>query len=198
MNHRPDDPRDLPGASDADPVLEELERYAHATRAVPPADLADRVMAAVEQAPAPRRGFLAGIAAIISGRAPGHRWAQAIVMAATLVLAVGGIFAAGELARLVRDGTNVGTSPSPVEQTFSPTPEPTPTPTLTPTATPSPTPSPEASASESEVSETPEPTEEPTQPPAATPSPSDDEEDSSTPEASETPRSSDDSHSGPG
>jgi len=196
VNGRQDDPRGLPGAPDTDPVVEELERYAHATRAVPPADLADRVMAAVEQSPAPRRGFMAGIAAIVSGRARGHRWAQAAVMAATLVLAVGGIFAAGELARLVRDGTNVGTSPSPVEQTFSPSPSPSATPTVTPSPTPSATP--DASESEQEASETPEATEQPTQPPAATPSPSDDEEHSSSPKPSESPRSSDESHSGSG
>jgi hypothetical protein len=198
MNGRQDDPRDLPGMPDTDPVAEELERYTHATRAVPPADLADRVMAAIEQAPAPRRGFVAGIAAIVSGRAPGHRWAQVGVMAATLVLAVGGIIAAGELARLVRDGTNVGTSPSPVVQTQSPSLQPSLTPTPTPTSSPTPTASPEASESEGEPSETPESSAGATQPPVMTPSPSEDDEHSSSPQPTASPRSSDESHSGSG
>lgn len=189
------DPADQRGPTEADQVVEELEQYAHATRALPPTDLADRIMAAVEQAPTPRRGMLGWMAALAAGRAPGHRWAKAGVMAATLVLAVGGIFAAGELARLVRDGTPVGTSPSPVVETLSPSPEPSPTPRVSPSA--SPTATPDASASESEASETPEASEEATQPPAATPSPSD-EEHSSSPKATETPGSSDDSHSGPG
>jgi hypothetical protein len=190
MSPRSVDPNELERHPETDGAGEELERYARRTAAHPPHDFADRVMAAVEREPAPRRTLGAWLAALASGRGPANRWAQVAVLSATLVLAVGGVLAAGELGRLIRDG-NVGTPASPsIVESASPTPSVTPTPSaVEPSATPT------APAEPSEAAETPEASEAPqSQGPAPTAS-EDHESTSDTPDPTETPRASDD-HSG--
>jgi len=194
MSPRSIDPSELEQHPDGDAAVEELERYAHGISAAPSPDFAERVMAAVEQEPQPRRTVAGWLAAMVSGRGAANRWTQAGVLAATLVLALGGVLAAGELGRLVRDA-NVGTSPSPIIESVSPSPSVTPTPSPQPTPTTAP----------SDPGESSEPTadsESPTssgEPETEAPSPTSSEDHGSggteTPEPSETPKASDD-HSG--
>ena len=193
MSPRSFDPDELEQHPDLDGASEELERYAHRTVARPSSDFADRVMAAVEQEPLPRRTLAGWLAAMVSGRGAANRWTQAGVLAATLVLALGGVLAAGELGRLVRDGS-VGTSPSPIIESLSPSPSvtPTPSPSPTPTAAPS---GPGESSEPTPDSESPTSSGEPE---TEAPSPTSSEDHGSgteTPDPSETPKASDD-HSG--
>lgn len=123
----------------------ELERYADSVRPMPPVDFVDRVMAAVETAPAPRRGV---IGALI-GFAPGlRRPLQAAALVVVLVAGIGGALAAGELLSGVRNSASPPAPPS-VAPSETPMASPTATPTTqaSPRATPSPSPSSTASAS---------------------------------------------------
>ena len=190
MSPRSVDPDQLEAHPDADGAAEELERYAQQSATRPSRDFADRVMAAVEREPAPRRSFGAWLSAFASGRGPANRWAQVGVLAATLVLAIGGVLAAGELGRLIRDG-NVGTPPSPsIVESATPSPlTPTPSEPAEPSANPT------APAEPSEPAETPASS---AAPQSQVPSPTaseDHESEDNTPVPSETPRASDD-HSG--
>lgn len=168
-----------------DSTIEELERYASLTAERPPSDLADRVMSAVERAPAPRRGILAWLSMPSGSGRPLQRLARVTVVAATLVLAVAGALFAGELAQLFRDGT--GSSPSPsITESLEPSPS--------ESVAPSPSQSPEQSEDASESPEasdapsaTPRPTTQGTPQPTATES--DDESKSPTP--SQTPDETD-------
>jgi len=128
-----DDPR-APG----DPTIAELEGYVTASDADAPHGLSDRVMAAVEREPTPRRGFFAWLSGAAS--AGGGRFPRVAAVAATLVLAVAGALFAGQLADLARD---VGNGPS-ATPSASPSPSIAPSTTLIPSlsepASPSATP----------------------------------------------------------
>lgn len=138
MTRRPFNPNELDQPSpDADRAIAEVEGYLADTAMGAPRGLEQRVMAAVEQEPVPRRGFLAWL---LMPPAPGtgmRRFARAGLLAATLVMAVAGALFAGQLADLVR---NVGSgSPTPVES-ISPAPSESlvPSPTIEPTLSGSP------------------------------------------------------------
>jgi len=193
MSRPPFDPDELERHEDADPAAEQLEAYARSVAGTPPADLADRIMSAISKEPAPRRSPDAWLAALLAGRAPGHRWARTGVAAASLVLVVGGVLAAGELVRVIGDRPGVGTSPSPAVVSASPSPSPR----LTPSITPTPTPAPTVTPSEPDAS-TPEPSDSSgsTFGQSATPIPTETEHESDshggaeTPQPTETPRAS--------
>lgn len=195
MTRRPFEPRELdqPDAG-LDPVARELERYAGLTAGEAPHHLDDRVMAALADAPPPRRGLVALLLAPFAMRPHGPR-ARAAMVAATMVLAIAAVAAAGELASLFR-GDQVGPSPMPTviespstEPSHSPTespttpvtPSPSPSPTVAPTLQPTPTPRPS-------LAETPEATSQPTA--HETPDGEDDH--------SETPQPTESGSSGPG
>jgi hypothetical protein len=189
MSRQPFDPSELddrvtrPG-DPIDPAVEELERYASLTADRPSHDLADRVMSAVERAPAPRRGILSWLA-LPSGGAPLRRLARVSVLAATLVLAVAGALFAGELAQLFRDG--VGSSPSPsVIESVEPSPSESAAPSLSGTPEESEDASGSPEASEEPGSAQPSATPRPTST-AGQPSPTGSEEESTTPRPSATP-----------
>jgi hypothetical protein len=187
----PGDPRDLEDTQLHDPVSDELERYARATAHQPSGGFADRVMAAVEREPAPRRGALAWLAAAIGGRGPAGRWAQAGVLAATVALAVVGALAIGQLAERTQD--NVGSSSSPAAtDSAAPSPSAAPSAAGTPSQSPSSVPSPSPAASPPATPAA-SPTDDETPEPGETP-------DDETPEPGETPEPSDDDggNSGPG
>jgi hypothetical protein len=142
MSRHPFDRGELDQPSgDADRAVTELERYAKTTDADAPRGLMDRVMAAVEHEPAPRRGFLAWLGSPPAGAGPG-RYVRVGAVAATLVLAVAGALFGGRLADLVREVGGNGTptpsvSSSPAEtNSFSPSPSPSvaPSPSATPEA----------------------------------------------------------------
>lgn len=137
MSRRHFDPDELdqPSAA-ADRTVTELERYGMASDADAPHGLADRVMAAVEHEPAPRRGFLAWLASPSPVGGPG-RFLRIGAVAATLVLAVAGALFAGQLADLVRD---VGDGPSPT-QSISPSPAASPSAVPSPSSSETPSPS---------------------------------------------------------
>lgn len=114
MTHRPFDPNELdePQAG-ADRTIGELEGYLADTATGAPRGFEQRVMAAIEDEPAPRRGFLAWLLTPSGSNVGMRRFARAGLLAATLVMAVAGALFAGQLADLVR---NVGSgSPTPVE-----------------------------------------------------------------------------------
>ncbi len=131
-----------------DTVTEELVRYGAITDARPSSGFADRVMAAVEAAPVPARGGLAGLLgawlARLSG--PAQQTLRVAAIAAVVVLAVGGALVGGELTGLLRQGpSQTGSSGSPLPSqtvtaspSVSPSPSLTPSPTLEPTETPQP------------------------------------------------------------
>ena len=187
MMRRPFDPNELDQPSGgADPSVKELESYLADTATGAPRGLEQRVMAAVEQEPAPRRGFLAWLLTPSTAGTGVRGFARAGLLGATLVLAVTGALFAGQLADLVR---NVGSgSPTP---TVSPSPSSSesvaPSPSLSPL--PSASGSPEASGQSPQASpqgtahETPEATDQET-PCACTPGPS------ASPTAQETPEQS--------
>jgi hypothetical protein len=141
MSRHPFDPRELDQpAADRDPSVDELERYVMTADAGAPHGLSDRIMAAIEGEPAPRRGFLAWLGAPSSTGGGPRRLLRVGALAATLVLAVAGALFAGQLADLVRDvGGNAtptpSVSPSPSETT-STSPSPSPSIEPSPSATP--------------------------------------------------------------
>ncbi len=114
MTRRPFDPSELDQPSaDADRAVAELEGYLADTATGAPGNLEQRVTAAVEQEPTPRRGMLAWLMAPGGSGGWAHGLARAGLLGATLVLAVAGALLAGQLADLVR---NVGgESPTPVQ-----------------------------------------------------------------------------------
>ncbi len=143
MTRRPFDPNELDQPSaDADRAIGELESYLDDTAVGAPRGLEQRVMAAVEREPAPRRGFLAWLLAPAGPGGGTRRFARAGLLAATLVMAVAGALFAGQLADLVR---NTGTgSPTP-SQSVSPIPSESVAPSPTTSVEPSASGSPEAS-----------------------------------------------------
>lgn len=143
MTHRPFDPHELDQPSvDAERPIAELESYAADTATGAPHGLVQRVMAAVEQEPAPVRGFLGWL--LTPSGSGLRRVARASVLAATLVIAVAGAIFAGQLTGLIRSVGNG--SPSEVES-VSPAPSQSPVPTRS--ESPRPSTSPGESATES-------------------------------------------------
>lgn len=184
MTGRPFDPNELDQPSaDADRSIAELESYLADTATGAPRGLEPRVMAAVEQEPAPRRGFLAWLLTPPASGGGMRRFARAGLVAATLVMAVAGALFAGQLADLVR---NVGNgSPTPTES-VSPSPSESVAPSPTTTVDPSESGSPDASEDANQspgATGTPEASEDET--PEASPDESDEE--SKTPRPSATP-----------
>jgi hypothetical protein len=180
MSPRPFDPSELDQpAPDLDRAVSELESYVATTATDAPRGFEDRVMAAVEREPAPRRSFLAWLLVPPASGGGLGRFARAGALAATLVLAVAGALFAGQLADLVR---HVGTGGSP-----TPSVSPSQLESVAPTLSTSPgltsSPSPDASQSASETpgpsrtagaseQETPEPTAIETPKASKTPQPS--------------------------
>ena len=180
MSPRHLDPDELAQPSGAaEQATRELERYAMAADADAPRGLADRVMAAIEHEPAPRRGFFAWLSSPSAAGGAG-RFVRIAAVAATLVLAVAGALFAGRLADLVRD---VGDGPSPTPS-VSPLSSRTPSAMPSPSASepPSPTGTPEASDDHGGSGE------EETAKPAVQPTPEETPDD--TPEETRTPRPS--------
>ena len=142
MTHRPFDPGELDEPSaDAERAAGELGRYLGDTATGAPRGFEQRVMAAIEQEPAHRRGFLASLLAPTGGGGL-RRLARAGVLAVTLVIAVGGAILAGNLVGLIRE---VGSgSPTPTES-VSPAPSESLLPSPTISVEPSPTGLPEGS-----------------------------------------------------
>lgn len=178
MTRRPFDPRELDTEPmELDPVARELSGYADLTAAEVAPDLAERVMAAVDGEPTPRRSLLA----MLFGPSAAGGGPRLLLVGATMVLGVLAVVLAGRLAGLLPDD-QIGPSPSP---SIVELPTASPTPSLTPSLTPSPT-----------------PTEEPSRSPRAsrTPRPSPSDEATSRPTSTgedETPEPSED-NSGPG
>ncbi|HET8586237.1 MAG TPA: hypothetical protein VFM74_00025, partial [Candidatus Limnocylindria bacterium] len=179
-SRRPADDRDPTDATAA-----QLERYAAATRDLPPPDFADTVMSRIEREPRPRRGWLGALLG-----APGgwRRPMQVAALALVIVLGTGGALVGAELVGLVR--TTAAPSPSvapapsvaPTTPSATPSPSPTATPSVSPSASLTPTPTPSAGGSSSQASATPgETAPEASRTPRA----------SETPHPSETPRASD-------
>lgn len=153
MTRRPFRPDELDRPSvDADHPIAELESFLADTATGAPHGLAQRVMAAVEQEPAPGRGFLGRLLAPVTWTGGLGRVMRASVLAATLAVAVAGAIFAGQLTGLIR---NVGNgSPSEVESvtpaaSSSERQSPTVSPKISPSESPAPTtdahPSPRAS-----------------------------------------------------
>jgi hypothetical protein len=138
------DPNGVDQAATAhDHEIAELERYAMANDSDAPRGLAERIMAAIELEPAPRRGFLAWMTRPSSPGGGSARFLRVGALGATLALAVAGALFAGQLAGLVRD---VGGDATPTPSVTSP-----------PSSVPSPSASPSLSL-ESSPPLSPEPT----------------------------------------
>ena len=183
MTHHHYDPSELDRRDpELDAVAERLEGYASATPGEPPIDLVGRIVAAIDDEPAPRAAWWAVFAAW-------RRPAQALAAAAVVVAAITGALAVGELFDQARQ-RSVGASPSPFIEA---------SPSVAPSTTPSPSlvPSPSGSASPSTAPTPPAPTVSPTPDEARTPIPTasdDDDDEIETPEPSE----SEHDNSGPG
>ena len=135
MTHRPFDPNELDQpTTDAGHAAAELESYLGDTATGAPRGLGQSVMAAIEQEPAPRRGFLSWLM-LPFGWNGTRRVLRAGVLAATLVIAIAGAILAGQLTGLIR---NAGTgSPTPTESVSpAPSESPIPTPTASPSRSP--------------------------------------------------------------
>jgi hypothetical protein len=196
VTRRPFDPRELGTPDEApDPELEraaaELARYRDLTADVPSGGFTERVMAAVDREPAPRRGPFGWLLSAKTWQQP----LRAVAVAGVVVLAVGGALVAGEMAGLIRQAP-AGASATPAvtaepRRTASPEISPSLTPPPSPTespGTPEPTPSPEPSATQdSSEPATPSPTSGATR----TPSPSASGHESETSQPSATATSSD-------
>lgn len=118
-------PTDRPDPQVEPELSAELERYAKRGSALPPTDLADQVMAAIAAEPTPRRGLLAWLA-MPGGGQPLLRLARAGMVTAALVLAVVGTLWAGQLAGVIRNGSDPSPSPS-LSPAVTDTAEPSPT-----------------------------------------------------------------------
>jgi len=129
MSHRRFDPEELDQPMPDDQrSIAELERYASTADADAPAGFTDRVMAAIERVPAPRRGIAAWLTGTSRAGGGTGRFLRAGAVAATLILAVAGALFAGQLADILRSVGSNGTptpsaSPAPsVPASTSPTP----------------------------------------------------------------------------
>ena len=182
MTRRPFDPEELDhSATSEEGAITELQRYAMASDTDAPRGLSERIMAAIEQEPAPRRGFLAWLTGTASpGTGPG-RFVRVGAIAATLVLAVAGALFAGQLADLIRDVGSGDASPTP---TVSPSPSGTPSSMPSPSLSEAPTPSATPEGSDDHGGSGGLPTAQPTPPQTAAATAQD------TPEETKTPRPS--------
>ena len=136
MIRHPYGPDELDRANPAlDRVAERLQAYASDERSGPPVDLAAHIRAAVDASPDPALGWWARVVAPFATPVGGA--AAAAVVAAAVIAAL----VIGDLADLIRNPGNVGTTPSP-PAILSPSPSPTISVSPTPTPTPSPSPSP--------------------------------------------------------
>jgi hypothetical protein len=172
MSRLPFDEAEIGGAAqDLGPVAEALERYAASSDSAEPADLSERILAAVNREPIPRRS----LAARLGGLFGSARGGRLLVAAALASVVFAGAVLAGQLVDTIRD-VDVGDSPSA-----------DPTPTVTPSPIPSEQPSP-----------TPSPTEAPTTPRATPDEASPLETERPSPTASEDDDEDDDDNSGPG
>lgn len=152
MNGQPDPSELGPLAEGLEGITRELDAFADETRLAPPADLADRIMAAVadEPVPTPPITFLHAVGALAlvdawrawrlnlrvalgEGRAPGRLRLQAlaIVVIAALLVGIGGSTVAVGAARLVQglvtpSVTDLDATPDPSGLEVSPQPRPSP------------------------------------------------------------------------
>ena len=152
MNGQPDPSELGPLAEGLEGVTRELDAFADETRLAPPADLADRIMAAVadEPVPTPPVTFLHAVGALAlvdawrawrlnlqvalgRGRAPGRLRVQAlaVVVVAALLVGIGGSTVAVGAARLVQglvtpSVTDLDATPDPSGLEVSPQPRPSP------------------------------------------------------------------------
>ena len=150
---RPLRPRGTPDPSPPDGAPDELDEYLHLTAIDPEPGFVDRVMAAVEAEPTPRRGLLGWAGAAWSGR----RLMQATVLAGALTILVAGLILAGSLFGVLRTPPASTIAPI-VSPSPSPSPTPTPVPSQTSSRKPSGSPTSHASSPETpEPSHTPEP-----------------------------------------
>ena len=184
MSRRPFDPEELDRrVTSEEGAITELERYAMASDSDAPRGLSERIMAAIEEEPAPRRGFLAWLTGPVSpGSGPG-RFVRVGAVAATLVLAVAGALFAGQLADLVRDIGSGDASPTP---TVSPSPSGAPSSLPSPSLSEAPTPSATPEASDDHGGSGGLPTAQPTPPQTAAATPEDLLEETTTPRPSAT------------
>ena len=142
MTRRPFDRRELDRPSaDAERSVVELESYLADTAMGAPRGLEERVMAAIEAEPAPRRGFLASLLAPSGSGAGMRRLARAGLLGATLVMAVAGALFAGQLSGLIHNVGSGSPTPTPTEsvapsQTESLLPSPTTSQEATPSGSP--------------------------------------------------------------
>ncbi len=152
MNGQPDPSELGPLAEGLEGIMRELDAFADETRLAPPADLADRIMAAVadEPVPTPPVTFLHAVGALAlvdawrawrlnlqvalgQGSAPGRLRLQAlaVVVIAALLVGIGGSTVAVGAARLVQglvtpSVTDLDTTPEPSGLEASPQPRPSP------------------------------------------------------------------------
>ena len=152
MIRHPYGPDELDRANPAlDRVAERLQAYASDERSGPPVDLAAHIRAAVDASPDPALGWWARVVAPLATTVGGA--AAAAVVAAAVIAAL----VIGDLADLIRNPGNVGTTPSP-PAILSPSPSPSVTPM--PTSGPaSEAPGPSATDDHGGGVETPEPSE---------------------------------------
>ena len=158
-----------------DAVALELERYAAARSADPPAGLAAIVKDAIADEPTPVIGWWHRL---LAGPVAWGATGRSIAVAAVVMLLVVGSVALGQLLNVTRP--SVGSSPSPI---LSPSERPSPSSSTSPSSSPSPSPS-----------VLPMPSEAPSTP-AATPS---DDDGGGGGGGGESPEPSDDDNSGPG
>jgi hypothetical protein len=170
MSRRPFDPRELdkPSAG-AGHAVTELESYLADTATGAPRGMAQRVMAEIEQEPAPRHGFLGRLLAPVTWAGGLGRVMRASLLAATLVIAVAGAILAGQLTGLIRSVGNG--SPSEVG---SASPAPSPSERQSPTISPEVSPSQSPESSE-DARQSPRPSGGPGESEAESPEASDDE-----------------------
>ena len=157
MTHHHYDPSELDRQdSELDSVAERLEGYASATRTEPPIGLVDRIVAAIDEEPAPRTAWWTRVTAW-------RRPALGLAAAAVVIAAITGALAVGELVDQARQ-RSVGSSPSPAVEA---------SPSVAPSLTPSPSlvPSPSESASPTVAPSPPGPTVSPTPGDVSTPAP---------------------------
>ncbi len=151
MSRHPFDPNELGQPAIADRAASELERYAAVTGSDAPRGLENRIMAAIDDEPAARRGVLAWLLSPPGAFGGLGNFARAGALAATLVLAIAGAMFVGQVADIVRNvgaGSTATPSASPTRSSFE---------SDAPTPSPSPEPMPGSADPSEDVNETPGP-----------------------------------------
>jgi len=174
------DPSELDRGDQEREVADELQRYANDAAGLPSGGFTERVMDLVEGSPPPRRGLFAWFGLPASGRL--HGLARVAAMVVALLVISGGVLAAGEFARWLRED-NLGGSPtpSPVESLAPPASE-TPAPSASDVG---PSPSVTEAAGSQQPSGTPDASESDDGAETATPSPSQGEGGTASPDESD-------------